>query len=85
MSERTDLDDRLNRMCADGQCTTDEADVIREFNEFLGKVGSPSDRSPEGVRRRRRALIEHADLCGLSSADVARLRAADEEATDADA
>lgn len=70
----SDFDKQLADAVADGRMTPGDAEVVHEFGEFLSKVGSPQDKSPEAVERRRLALIEHAELCGLSEADVERLR-----------
>lgn len=72
------LDHQLGDMLADGRITTGDVEAVQEFAEFLGKFGSQGDTSPGAVRRRRRALLEHADFCGLSDADVARLQAAED-------
>lgn len=71
------FDQKLERMQADGTITIDDADTAREFAEFLRKLGPKSDDSPEAIARRRRALIEHAELCGLTTADVERLKGAE--------
>lgn len=72
------FDQQITDAVADGRMSEGDAEVVHEFAAFLDKVGAPSDKSPEAIRRRRRALIEHADLCGLTDADVERLRAAEE-------
>lgn len=66
----------LERMQGDGAISTGDADAVAEFAEFLrdmGPAGSDADRG-----RQRRALIKHAEFCGLSASDVATLRAAED-------
>lgn len=54
-----DLDERLDRACADGKMSTGDADVIREFAAFLSHPGARTGADPED---RRGAIAEHHDL-----------------------
>jgi len=72
------IDLQLADAVADGRLTAEDAETVQEFATFLRKTGPVGDKSREAVRRRRRALIDHAELCGLTEADVARLREAEE-------
>jgi hypothetical protein len=57
------LDDRLERMQADGQITVHDADEVRTFAAFLRDVGPPPTRAKpmdaEQAERVRKALWEH--------------------------
>jgi hypothetical protein len=70
----------LERRQANGSITVGDADTVREFAEFLSEVGPPTSVDPEDRGRRRRALIKHAEYCGLTAADVAALQAAEDRA-----
>lgn len=73
-----DFDQQIADALADGRMSAEDAETIQEFAAFLRESGPVGDKSPGAVSRRRRALIKHADLCGLSADDVARLRAVEE-------
>jgi hypothetical protein len=74
-----DLDAQLDRDCADGRITVDDADQIRTFAAFLNDTG-PAPRKPGGNRLRYLAAIaEH------YPEDYARIQdARDQRATQAD-
>ncbi len=47
----SDLDDRLNQRCADGQMSTADADEVRHFADFLTEAGKPGSRKGEVWRK----------------------------------
>jgi hypothetical protein len=60
-----DLDERLERMQADGQITVGDADEVRNFASFLRSAPPPVRKgddgkySPEDAKQMRDALWEH--------------------------
>lgn len=62
-----DLDERLNRACADGRITEHDAEEVRRFSEYLQAMADAGirparrgeTRSPEAAARARAIYLEH--------------------------
>lgn len=65
---RTDLDRQLDDLVADERITTDVADTIREFRDFLSEIGPRPARRVDAP-----VLLKYADLLGLSDEQRAAL------------
>jgi hypothetical protein len=56
----SDLDEQIERMCADGKITPEDADQVRTFAEFLSDAGPYAEReTPEGRKRFVAAWKKH--------------------------
>lgn len=72
-----EFDQKIDRMEADGQITTSDADTVREFADLLREMGPRKGRPGHDPARTRKALIDHAEFCGFTPADVEKLRGSD--------
>lgn len=78
------FDEALDRAQADGKVSADDADTVREFAEFLGKLPPHADRSSAAFAQRRRALVEHYELCGFTPEEAESIRTASVKIEEAD-
>jgi hypothetical protein len=54
--------DDLERAQADGKITVEDADVVREFGEFLDEAGPPPGQPGTDPERRKAAIRNHHEL-----------------------